>query len=82
MSLVVGLRFDPRDARRLLELVERGKSEGLFSEQIGLFDRAAEDARIGEPMLVTCDNLEEARVLAHGFSLYGVTAPTIEQLSA
>lgn len=80
-TLTVGLRFERSDAITLRALAERGKSEGLHVDKISLFEKAAEDAAAGEPLLVACSSIEEALILADGFTLYGITRPTVEQLS-
>jgi len=80
-TLTVGLRFERNDATLLRALAERGKSEGLHVDKIGLFEKAAADAAVGEPLLVSCATIEEAYILADGFTLYGITRPTIEHLS-
>lgn len=80
MNLTIGLRFDPRDARLLQALVDQWKSEGINSEQIALFTRAADDARRGEPLRVLCEHPDEAHLMADGFVLYGLTRPAIEAL--
>jgi len=80
MAFTVGLRFRTRDANRLRELAEQWKGEGIHSEHIALFSRAADDARRGEPLRVICESPDEAQVFADGFVLYGVTRPAIEAL--
>lgn len=82
MAFTIGLRFRRGDARALQELVDRWRGEGLHSEAIALFSRAAEDARIGEPMRVICDSPEEAKIFADGFVLYGIARPAIEALQS
>lgn len=80
--LTVGLRFRAKDARRLQELADRWASEGTNPEGIGLFTRAAADARLGEPLRILCESAEEAKIMADGFVLYGVTRPAIEALES
>lgn len=80
--LTVGLRFRVKDARLLQALADEWASLGINSEGIGLFKRAADDARRGEPLRVLCQNAEEAKIMADGFVLYGVTRPAIEALSS
>lgn len=80
--LTVGLRFRPKDARRLQALADQWASDGVNSEGIGLFTRAAMDAALGEPLRVLCENVDEAKVMADGFVLYGITRPAIEALQS
>ena len=78
--IAVGLRFNRRDVLRLealAALAEAGQAQGPRE----LFANAAKDARNGEPTIVMCSDVDEARQLAHHFARYAITVPTIEGVS-
>lgn len=78
----VGLRFQHADAQLLRFLAERVKLMELGQRDVATFSSAAQAAETGEPLIVYAESLDEARLMAHGYSQYGVTVPTIDQLSA
>jgi len=77
--MLMGLRFRKSQARVLRELANRAKARELPGA-VSLFEKAAEAAASGEPLIVACSTPEEAVAMAAGFSQYGVVTPTIEQL--
>lgn len=79
-SMTLGLRFDSRDRTRLRLLTVRAESMEL-KEAAALMRAACEACVLGEPMRLECASVEEAQLVAGGFSQYGVTPPSIEQLS-
>jgi hypothetical protein len=79
-NMMMGLRFQKSQARILRNLAERAKARELAGA-VSLFEKAAEAAAAGEPLLVACTAPEEAVAMAAGFSQYGVVPPTIEHRS-
>lgn len=77
-TLLVGLRFDRRDLVTLGVLNTRARALEL-REAAALFNAAFEATQLGEAMQLQCSSLDEARLVAGGFSQYGVTPPTIEE---
>jgi hypothetical protein len=79
--MIVGFRFQPQDRDRLIELVGRAQRLELGVTAVSLFREAAEACTKNQALIVHCEDLEEARLFAAGFTQYGVTAPTLEQTS-
>lgn len=78
----MGLRFDKRDARRLLAFAEGLlNSRAADTEDVALFDKAAIAAAQGEPLHVICADPEEAKRMAQGFVRYGFLLPSVELIS-
>lgn len=77
-TLKVGLRFSPRDLTRLKHIAARGIEEGIDVE---LFDKAAEATEHGEPLIVFCDDPDQAQRMAWGFQPWGIERPVIEELN-
>ena len=80
-QLKVGLRFKRSQARLLRHLAARVRNSELPNSHAAIFDAAAQAASTGEPLIVICRNQMEAQMMAAGYTQYGVTAPTIEQVS-
>lgn len=80
--MTVGLRFEARDAARLHRLADRVRSGEFGKLDVATFHSAAVSADTGEPLIVHCTTIDEARMMAAGYALHGVTAPAIEALSA
>lgn len=59
----VGLRFKAKDAERLEKAANEAIIFGNF-DRYSIFRDAAEAARSGHPMRVTCSSLDEAKELA------------------
>ncbi len=79
--ITVGLRFARRDATLLHLLAARVRAGDFGQHDVATFHSAAVAAASGEPLIVHCTHLDEARLMAGGYTLYGVTAPVIESLS-
>jgi len=79
-NLMMGLRFRKSQARLLRYLADRAKARELAFGAVSLFEKAAEAASAGEPLIVICDRPEEAIAMAAGFGQYGVVPPTVERL--
>lgn len=75
----VGLRFNPKDKRRLIALAH--EFEGQPGIDSTLYRAAAEAARTGEPLIVECTMEAEVHQMAALFVHLGVTAPNVEELS-
>jgi hypothetical protein len=78
----LGLRFEPRDRRLLRYLAGRVRQGDLAGQAANVFEQAALAAETGEPLELWCTEPIEAVHMALAYSQYGVTAPTIEELSA
>jgi hypothetical protein len=76
----VGLRFNRSSARTLRHLAQRVRAADLKTDA-AIFDLAADAATTGEPMILECENVTEAQLVAGGYAQYGIKPPTIEQLS-
>jgi hypothetical protein len=80
--MTVGLRFHPTDARRLREIAQRIRAGELGKQHVGLFDKAADAAQTGEPLIVQCTDPVEAIVMADAFPSWGVGRPVVEELNS
>lgn len=80
-SIRIGLRFNRRDAKLLRELAERAGRREL-TEARKVFSDAADAARTGEPLIVLCSTPVEARLMAAGYTRYGVAEPVLESLES
>lgn len=78
--LRVGMRFARHDVQLLSALAQRAESRDLKESAI-VFRHAAEAARTGEPLIVECTSVLEAKLMAVGYTRYGVTLPTLHGLS-
>lgn len=76
-TLTVAMRFDRRDAPKLRAAADRAKIKDLRAD-VSTFDQAADAAEAGVPLMVICDSLDEARLMAKGYTLYGCQEPTLE----
>lgn len=81
-ELAIGLRFDRRDALRLLHIGQRMQAEGLQREDITLFALAAKAANDGEPLVVHCTTPDEAQRMADAFVVHGISRPAVEDLGS
>lgn len=73
----VGLRF-PRSAARVLRNVAaeyRGKLD------VGLYEKAAESAERGDPLVVRFTRREEIDRMVDAFAVLGVPRPAVDELS-
>lgn len=77
----VGLRFAAADAKLLRALEARVRAGDLGAQVVAVFRFAAEAAETGEPLIVECDDLDEARILAGGYTQHGVTTPVVHELT-
>lgn len=75
----LGLRFNGKEAAKLSAIADQLRSAGK-SEECGLFERAADAARTGEPLIIVCHDALEAAVMAAGFVHWGIEPPAIEAL--
>lgn len=80
-SLVMGLRFRKSQARTLRHLVEQLEQADLPAVDISLYEKAAQAARDGEPLLVHCESRDEVEAMAAGFARLGVVRPEIDELA-
>lgn len=78
--IAVGLRFNHRDVLKLDALAALADAGGAHGPR-ELFVKAAEDARIGEPTIIFCSHVDEARQLAQHFATYDITVPNLEEVS-
>lgn len=78
--IVIGLRFERSQGRRLRLLADRIRTGDLEGD-ITTFEQAALAAETGEPLQVHCNEPREAHLVAAGYVLHGVKRPAIEQLS-
>jgi len=80
-SLVMGLRFRKSQARMLRNLTDQLKERDLPGVDISLFEKAAQAAAAGEPLLVHCESREEVELMAAAFAQLGVARPQIDELA-
>ena len=76
-TLRIAMRFDRRDVSNLRAAAARAKVKDLRAD-VSTFELAADAALRGEPLIFECDSLDEARLIAAGYTLHGCAAPTIE----
>lgn len=76
----IGLRFSKSQARVLNAIAARAKTKDLKAD-VTLFEKAADSAKKGEPLIVGCNSVDEVKRMAEGFVLLGVKRPTLEELS-
>lgn len=57
------------------------RRKAIAGVDISLFDKAAESAEQGEPLIVRCSSREEVEQMAHGFVIWGVRRPAIDELN-
>lgn len=75
----LGLRFSRSQARVLRNLAEWCKANGVPGD-VTLYERAAESAEDGEPLVVHCNDPSEVEQMQAAFVTIGIKRPTIEQL--
>lgn len=80
-TVKLGLRFRKGQARVLRAVSQQLASNGIRSEHTELFDKAADSAEAGEPLIVIARNRTEVELMAAGFAQFGCARPAIEQLS-
>lgn len=80
-QMQIGLRFRRGQARVLRAVAQRLASNGIKGEHIELFDKAADAAESGEPLVVYCTSRDEVVMMADGFTQFGLARPVIEELS-
>lgn len=79
-NLMMGLRFRKSQARLLRDLADRARAREIPFGAVSLFEKAAEAASAGEPLIVICERPEEAIAMAAGFGQFGILPPSVEQL--
>jgi hypothetical protein len=79
-EVVIGLRFNPRDAGELQRQADRFAADGTHTHMIGMLKRAAAATALGDPLILFTANVEEARSWAQGMAGYGIEPPTIEEV--
>lgn len=77
-----GLRFSKSQARVLDALADRVRQADLAGSDVSTFEQAAMAARLGEPLIVICDEPVEAEQLAGMYAMAGVKRPTVEHLNS
>jgi hypothetical protein len=80
-TLMLGLRFPRSQARLLHNIATDLRAMRPIGVDISLFDKAAESATEGEPLVVRCTTRDEVERMAHGFTLWGVQRPAIDELN-
>lgn len=80
-TVKMGLRFQRKDAHQLRVLAQRVIAGDLRGHALSTFSVAADAAEQGEPLEVECRDPMEAHLMAHGYSLWGIRQPTVEQLN-
>ena len=78
--MILGLRFDRRDVRRLRALAAQVRNGELGGQAANVFDQAARAALLGEPLELHCTDPMEAVQMAVAYVRFGVTRPVIEEL--
>lgn len=78
-TIRLGLRFSKSQARVLRNLATWCRANGVPGD-IALYDRAAESAEDGEPLVVHCNDPAEVEQMQAAFVTLGVKRPVIEQL--
>ena len=76
-TLRVAMRFERSDIANLQAAADRAKVQDLRAD-VSTSELAADAARRGEPLIFECDSLDEARLIAAGYTLHGCKAPTFE----
>jgi len=79
-SIQVGLRFE-RSQMAPLMIVADALRAFPDKDDIRLMLMAHEAARTGEPLLLTCADIDEANRIANVFSDHGLKRPAVEELS-
>ncbi len=77
----IGLRFQRRDEPLLRALAARVRQGDLGAQHVATFTNAADAAATGEPLIVICEQRDEALLLAAGYARLGVPMPAIEELT-
>lgn len=81
-SIRIGLRFDRSQAAPLRAIAARVRASEFAGQlDVSTFDGAADAAETGEPLIVVCDNVTEALLLADGYVAWGIRRPAVEALS-
>jgi len=82
-SIRMGLRFAKSQARTLRNIAEhlRTLDPATNVVDISLFDKAADSAAEGEPLIVMCSDPDEVREMAAVFVRLGVKEPDVEDLN-
>jgi hypothetical protein len=80
-EIQVGLRFERKDARRLREHAAHLRTLEAPGEFLSLFEKAADAAEHGEPMILVASSRLEIEQTAIGFTQFGVERPVVEELS-
>lgn len=77
----LGLRFPTSDAPLLRDIAARLKEDRRPHEDISLFDKAADSAERAEPLIIVCNQPQDAVRIAHGFTRWGIQRPAIDELN-
>lgn len=80
-ELLLGLRFPRSQIRILRNIVEQLRVERPEGVDISLFEKAHDSAVEGEPLQVRCSTRDEIEAMAHGFTLWGLRRPEIDELN-
>ena len=76
-TLRIAMRFERSDAANLRAAADRAKVKDILAA-VGTFELAADAALRGEPLIFECESIEEAALIAAGYTLHGCRAPTLE----
>lgn len=79
MMLNIGLRWPRSQARTLRNIGNWVAANG--TGDAGLFFKAAESAKDGEPLVVRCEDVSEVEEMAALFVQCGAKRPVLEQLT-
>lgn len=79
-TIRAALRFDYRDAPRLLELARMAELRELHGAR-EIYAKAAIAADLGEPLIVTAASIEDLHEQAGIYVRYGVRPPAIDTLT-
>ncbi len=78
--LRIGLRFRKGDARVLQNYANRVRG-GEIPGNASTYEQAELAARTGEPLVVVCEDAEEAHAMAGLYATLGIKRPAVEELS-
>lgn len=82
-EITMGLRFRRGQARVIRNLADRLKPQGpKATAHVELFEKAAESAEEGVPLIVRCSHPAEATEMADLFTLYGLGRPAVEHFGS
>lgn len=79
-TLKLGLRFAKSQARVLRSIREQAEAKDVPGD-LSLYEKAAESAEQGEPLVIHCTDPAEVEHMAAMLVALGVKRPAIEELS-